>query len=115
GEFLIDSSDCQIFQKTTRQQTLTLSNTQYQRTSNPAKFLQDLISRLRTVALPKTQVLTLTQDTDLGVGYVLNVDLQVNLDSTNGPFTVTLPPANEMYGNKISFMKISGDSNEVTI
>lgn len=113
--FLIDSSNCQIIQNKVRQQTLTLSNAQYQRTANPAKFMTDLVARLRTVVLPKTQVLTLTQDTDLGSGFVLNVNQQINLDTSNGNFTVTLPPASEMYGNEISFMKVSSDANVATI
>ncbi len=111
----MDSYQSQIIQNTVRMQTLVLSNAQYQRTANPAKFLQDLLARLRTIALPQTQVLTLTGNTNLGIGFVLNVDQQIDLDSTNGPFTVTLPPGNEMYGKKISWMKISPDENEITI
>jgi hypothetical protein len=114
-DFLVASHDLQIKDNTLTLETLVLSNKQYQRTSNPQKFLQDIIARLRTVALPQTQVLTLTQDTNLAFGFVLNVDQQINLDSTNGPFTVTLPNANEMYGKSISWMKVSADSNPITI
>jgi len=113
--FLVDTSNSQIGQNTIRLHALTLSNAQYQRTANPAKFLTDIIARLRTIALPRTQVLTLSGDTDLGTGYVLNVDQQIDLDSSNGDLTVILPAANEMYGKKISFMKISTDSNVITI
>ena len=113
--FLVDTSNSQIVQNTVRQQTLTLTNAQYQRTANPAKFLTDIIARLRTIALPQTQVLTLKGDTDLGTGYTLNVDQQINLDSSNGDFTVYLPAANEMYGKTISFQKVSSDSNTITI
>lgn len=114
-DFLVDSLDTQIRDGMVSFQTLTLSNTQYQRTANPAKFLQDLIARLRTQVPLSTQVLTLSQDTDLGSGYQLNVDQQINLDTTNGPFTVTMPPASEMYGKQISWMKISSDANLATI
>jgi len=114
-DFLVDSYTSQIVQNTVRMQQLTLSNKQYQRTANPQKFLQDLIARLRTIALPQTQVMTLTSTTNLGIGFVLNVDQQINLDSTNGPFTVTLPAASEMYGKRISWMKISSDENPITI
>lgn len=114
-DFLVDSYQSQIIQNTVRMQSLVLSNAQYQRTANPQKFLQDLIARLRTVALPQTQVMTLTGTTNLGIGFVLNVDQQINLDSTNGPFTVTLPAANEMYGKELTFKKISSDSNPITV
>jgi hypothetical protein len=70
---------------------------------------------LRTIALPQTQVMTLTGTTNLGIGFVLNVDQQINLDSTNGPFAVTLPVANELYGKELTFKKISSDSNVITI
>ncbi len=114
-DFLIDSTDLQIRDDSVTFQTLVMSNSQYQRTSNPAKFMADLIARLRTIALTPTQVLTLSSDTDLGVGFVLGVDQQINLDSSNGPFTVTLPPANEMYGKQISWMKVSDDGNSITL
>ena len=113
--FLVDTVAWTIVGNTIRQQALTLTNAQYQRTANPTKWMADIIARLRTIVLPKTQVLTLTQSTDLGSGYVLNVDQQINLDTSGGPFTVTLPPASEMYGNTISWMKISPDANAVTI
>ncbi len=115
GNFLIDSHDSQIKDNTLRLHTLILTNKQYQRTANPQKFIQDIIARLRTIALPQTQVMTLTGNTDLGIGFVLNVDQQINLDTTNGPFTVTLPAANEMYGKRVSFQKVSADSNTASI
>lgn len=114
-DFLVDSLTMQITENTVRLQALVLSNVQYQRTSNPAKFLQDLIARLRTQVPLATQVLTLSSDTDLGTGYVLNVDQQINLDSSNGPFTVTLPEAQDLYGKEVTFKKISSDSNAITI
>ncbi len=113
--FLIDSVASKLQDNTVRFQSLVLSNTQYQRTANPAKFIQDLIARLRTIALPATQVLLLNSDTNLALGFVLNVDQQINLDSTNGPFTVTLPQANSMYGKQLTFKKISADANAITI
>ncbi len=115
GNFLIDSHDSQIKDNTLRLHTLILTNKQYQRTANPQKFIQDIIARLRTIALPQTQVMTLTGTTNLGIGFVLNVNQQINLDSTNGPFTVTLPAANELYGKTLTFKKISADSNAITI
>ncbi len=115
GNFLIDSHDSQIKDNTLRLHSLTLTNKQYQRTANPQKFIQDIIARLRTIALPQTQVMTLTGTTNLGIGFVLNVDQQINLDSTNGPFAVTLPVANELYGKELTFKKISSDSNVITI
>lgn len=113
--FLVDTVSWTIRDNVLRFQTLTLVNAQYQRTANPAKWMADLIANLRTIALPVTQVMTLLASTDLGTGFVLNVNQQINLDSSKGALTVTLPLPADLYGKEITFKKISSDTNVITI
>ncbi len=56
------------------------------------------------------RVIVVSQDTTLGA-----FDQQVNVDTTDGPVSITLPPSNRMKGGRLLIFKISDDDNQVTI